>query len=85
VVMRTKDWFRQAEKDLRHAKKAVDSEDFEWACFAAQQAAEEAVKSLYQSMHVDAVGHSVSRMMQGLPASLKPSENLLEWAKELDK
>jgi HEPN domain-containing protein len=83
--MRTKDWFRQAVKDLQHAKRAVESQDFEWACFAAQQAAEKAVKALYQSIHVDTIGHSVSRMMTDLPAPLKPPEDLVEWAKELDK
>jgi HEPN domain-containing protein len=85
VVMRTKDWFRQAERDFQHAKRSVDSGDFEWACFAAQQAAEKAVKALYQSVHVDAIGHSVSRMLQDLPASLKPTEDLVDRAKELDK
>ena len=85
VVMRTKDWFRQAERDLQHAKRSVDAGDFEWACFAAQQAAEKAAKALYQSIHVDAIGHSISRMMQDLPASLGPTKDLVEWAKELDK
>jgi len=85
VVVRTKDWFRQAEKDFQHAKRAVDDGDFEWACFAAHQAAEKAVKAMYQSIHVDAIGHSISRMMQDLPASLKPREDLIERAKELDK
>ena len=85
VVMRTNDWFRQAKKDLEHAKRSVEAGDFEWACFAAQQAAEKAVKSLYQSMHIDAIGHSVSRMLQDLPASLKPPEDVVERAKELDK
>jgi len=83
--MRTKDWFRQAEKDLQHAKRSTDAGDFEWACFAAQQAAEKAVKSLYQSIHVDALGHSVSRMLQDLPVSLNSPKDLLERAKELDK
>ncbi len=85
MTMRTKDWFRQAEKDLRHAKNAIGSADFEWACFAAQQAAEKAVRALYQSLHVDAIGHSVSRMLQDLPVSLKATEGLVEKAIELDK
>jgi len=83
--MRTRDWFRQAEKDLHHARISADARDFEWACFAAQQAAEKAVKALYQSIHVDAIGHSVSRMLKDLPASLRPPEELVERAKELDK
>jgi HEPN domain-containing protein len=85
VVMRTRDWFRQAQKDLQHAKRAVDAGDFEWACFAAQQSAEKVVKSLYQSIHIDALGHSVSRMLQDLPTNLRAPEDLLERAKELDK
>jgi len=83
--MRTRDWFRQAEKDLQHAKTSVASGDFEWACFAAHQAAEKAVKALYQSVHVDSIGHSISRMMQNLPNDLKPAPELVECAKELDK
>jgi HEPN domain-containing protein len=85
MTMRTKDWLRQAEKDLQHAKRSVVDRDFEWACFAAQQAAEKAVKALYQSVHIDSIGHSVSRMIQSLPSELKPTEELVERAKELDK
>ena len=85
MVMRTKDWFRQAEKDLQHAERAAEGGDFEWACFAAQQAAEKAVKSLYQSIHVDVLGHSASRMLQDLPGPLKAPQDLVERAKELDK
>lgn len=85
LAMRTKDWFRQAEKDLEHAKRSATGSDFEWTCFAAQQAAEKAVKALYQSIHVDSIGHSVSRMMQNLPRELKPPPELVERAKELDK
>ena len=39
------DWFRQAEADLRHARNSVEDGDFEWSCFAAQQAAEKAPKA----------------------------------------
>lgn len=85
MVMRTKDSFRQPEKDLQHAKRSIDAGDFEWACFAAQQAAERAVKSLYQTIHDNALGHSVSRMLLDLPVSFRPQEDLLERAKELDK
>jgi HEPN domain-containing protein len=85
MVMRTKDWFRQAERDLTHAKRALLAGEYEWSCFAAQQAAEKAVKSLYQSIHVDAIGHSVSRMLGDLPTSLASTKELIETAKELDK
>ena len=37
------DWFRIAEEDLQHALKSVEMEDYDWACFAAHQAAEKAL------------------------------------------
>ena len=43
------------------------------------------MKALYQSIHVDAIGDSVSRMLQDLPGSLEPPRHLVEQAKELDK
>ena len=41
------DWLRQAEHDLKHADLSLRNEDYEWACFASQQAAEKAVKAYY--------------------------------------
>lgn len=36
----------QAQRDLEHARLSIGSGHFEWACFAAQQAAEKAVKAV---------------------------------------
>ena len=85
MVERSKDWLDQAERDLKQAEASLRDGFYEWACFAAQQAAEKAVKALYQSIHVDAIGHSVTRMLQDLPADLKPREDIILLAKELDK
>ncbi|RLE72837.1 MAG: DNA-binding protein [Thermoprotei archaeon] len=85
MVSRAEDWMRQALKDLKHAKKSMEFGDYEWSCFAAQQAAEKAVKALYQSLGVEVWGHSVSRMLENLPDELKPPEELVDKAKELDR
>ena len=85
MVSRASDWLRQALKDLEHAKKSVDMGDYEWACFAAQQAAEKAVKALYQKLGVEVWGHSISRMLSALPDEHKPPEELVDKAKELDR
>lgn len=63
MARRVEDWFRQAEKDLKHARNAING-DYEWACFAAQQAAEKALKSLYQSLGGEHFGHSVLKMLK---------------------
>ena len=33
MANRSKDWFRQAEADLGHARNALADGDHEWACF----------------------------------------------------
>jgi HEPN domain-containing protein len=80
------DWFRQAEADLRHARNSLDDGDFEWSCFAAQQAAEKALKAVFQKLGMDAWGHTVTALIGNLPdAVAQPSETLVNYARTLDK
>ena len=79
------DWFRQAEADLRHARNALKDEDFEWSCFAAQQAAEKAVKAVFQKLGMDAWGHTLTALIGNFPASIQVPSKLVDYAKMLDK
>ena len=80
------DWFRQAEADLRHARNSLEDGDFEWSCFAAQQAAEKALKAVFQKLGMDAWGHTVTALIGNLPdAVAQPSETLVNYARTLDK
>jgi len=85
LVSRALDWLRQAVRDLEHARRSMELGDYEWACFAAQQAAEKAVKALYQRLGVEVWGHSISRMLEALPEGYKPPEELIDMARELDR
>ena len=40
-------WLAKAKKDLSAAKNSLNSRDYEWACFQAQQAVEKALKAIY--------------------------------------
>jgi HEPN domain-containing protein len=81
---RSKDWMRQADRDLAHACRARDAGDHEWSCFAAHQAAEKAVKALAISLGGEPWGHSVSTLLGALEAASVPPE-LLDRSKVLDK
>lgn len=81
-MRRPGDWFRQAELDLAAARDARDSGHYEWSCFAAQQAAEKAVKALHQASGTEAWGHSVAALLSGLDAV--PAE-VIDTGKALDK
>lgn len=85
MARRTLDWLRQAERDLAHARHAAERAEYEWACFAAQQAAEKALKALFQALGGEAFGHSLTRLLQALPAEHRPDEDLIDRARNLDK
>ena len=58
---------------------------FEWAAFTAQQAAEKAVKAVFQRMGAVAWGRSVAGLLEELSKSFPVPEDLLDAASELDK
>ncbi|MGQ9575491.1 MAG: HEPN domain-containing protein [Thermoguttaceae bacterium] len=82
---RSQDWLRQADADLRHARNARKDGDFNWAAFAAHQAAEKAIKALFQKIHSEAWGHALSLLLASLPEKVRPDESLMDLAKQLDK
>jgi HEPN domain-containing protein len=75
----------QARGDLEHARSDVDRGFYDWACFSAQQAAERAVKAVFQKMGAEAWGPSVADLLGELSARHPVSEALREAALELDK
>ena len=84
MVSRAQDWFKQAVRDLEQAEDSRTAGRHEWACFAAQQAAEKAVKALHLHHGQEVWGHVVARALQELPDSIAVSENLIEKARVLD-
>jgi HEPN domain-containing protein len=84
MASREQDWFKQAEKDLELAKISQDAGHHEWACFAAQQAAEKAVKALHFHFAQEAWGHVVAQLLQELPSTVSVADELVQKAKVLD-
>ena len=81
---RSRDWWSQAVRDLKLAEECINGEWHEWACFAAHQAAEMAVKALYLHLGRQCNGSVVSRLLNDLPGSTSVEEEVLESAKVLD-
>jgi HEPN domain-containing protein len=79
---RSKDWLAQAQRDLEQAKASRKDGRHEWACFAAHQSAEKAVKAFHLHLKQEAWGHVVARLLKELPIEME--EHLLEKAKVLD-
>jgi HEPN domain-containing protein len=82
MANRANDWFAQAQRDLEQARSSQAEQRHEWACFAAQQAAEKAVKALHLWLRQEAWGHVVARLLAELPLTIP--EHLVDQGRVLD-
>jgi HEPN domain-containing protein len=82
MANRSADWLAQAVRDLEQARSSQREGRHEWACFAAQQSAEKAVKALHLARGQEGWGHVVARLLKDLPMDV-PTE-LIEKGKVLD-
>lgn len=79
---RSKDWFAQAVRDLEQARASQRDDRHEWACFAAQQSAEKALKALHLSMGQEVWGHVIRELLEDLHTDeVRP---LIDKARALD-
>ncbi len=79
---RAPDWLAQAERDFEQAGASRRDGRHEWACFAAHQAAEKAVKALHLHRGQEAWGHVVARLLAELPSAAPAT--LIDKARVLD-
>ncbi len=85
-MLRARDWFNQALRDLEHARKSKELKDYEWSCFASQQAVEKALKALYQYLGEEAWGRDLVKLLEDLKREgLQIPEEIIDYAAFLDK
>ncbi len=84
MAKRAQDWFAQAERDLEQAAASRGAQRHEWACFAAHQSAEKAVKALHLVNSQEAWGHVVAQLLTELPEGKRPATELIERGRVLD-
>jgi HEPN domain-containing protein len=79
---RAGDWLAQADRDLEQAWASQRDGRHEWACFAAHQAAEKAIKAVHLGKGQEAWGHVVAQLLRELPLEVPPE--LIDRARVLD-
>lgn len=83
---RSRDWWVQAQADVRHAQNARDDGSYEWACFAAHQAAEKALRAVFEKRQQKAWGHTLTFLLQALQGQdVDVPAELADFARTLDK
>jgi HEPN domain-containing protein len=85
MVEGSRDWVKQAIRDLENARYEVKGGFYEMACFLSQQSAEKAVKAVYQAIGAEASSQSVAGLLLNLPGEFKSPSELVRMARELDK
>jgi HEPN domain-containing protein len=85
MAERSGDWIRQALRDLESARSQEREGFFEWACFISQQAAEKALKAVFQRLGAEAWGHALLGLVDGLKEQVPVSSDLEESARTLDR
>ena len=81
---RAGDWLKQALRDVEQAEDSQKAARHEWSCFAAQQAAEKAVKALHLHLNQEAWGHVVAKLLRELPERVPVPPDLVEKGRVLD-
>jgi len=83
-MKRGKDWFRQSEADLDAAKNLLESKNYEWACFVAQQSAEKSVKGKRNQFGYEVRGHSIVELLETLEKETEVTEEIKTAGRKLD-
>jgi len=79
------DWLREARADLEHAKLSLEGGSYNWACFAAQQCVEKALKAFLMGVmrrrpsHV----HDLTRLYAEVKDRLKLPNDVIQRLGEL--
>jgi HEPN domain-containing protein len=81
---RADDWFNQAVRDLEQAEASRRAARHEWACFAAHQSSEKAVKALHLHLGQEAWGHVIAKLLRELPEPVVVPAELVEKGRVLD-
>ena len=71
-------WINQAEHTLRLIKSDIDAEGYDWACFKAQQAAENALKAALRSVGHYAFGHNLLALFRDVKEMCKIYDKEIE-------
>lgn len=82
---RSADWLAQAKRDLEQARWSLEGGFHEWACFVCQQAAEKAVKAVYQRLGAESWGHSVVSLLEGLEEQVDVPNEVDDCGRRLDR
>jgi len=85
MVKRTADWMEQAKGEFKAAKDLYNTKNYAWCCFACQQAAEKALKSILEHLGSPTSGHNLLMLVNEISAYITVPQNVVDACRILNR
>ncbi len=63
-MVRSIDWLKQSEAEFKAATDLLNTNNFAWCCFTAQQSAEKSIKAILNHLQSDTLGRNLNTLIQ---------------------
>ena len=76
-MVRSIDWLKQSEAEFKAATDLLNTNNFAWCCFTAQQSAEKSIKAILNHLQSDALGHNLNTLIQEVEQHLQVNQAVI--------
>jgi HEPN domain-containing protein len=77
-MVRSIDWLRQSEAEFKAATDLLNTNNFAWCCFTAQQSAEKSIKAILNHIQCGALGHNLNTLIQEIEQHLQVDKAVVD-------
>ena len=85
MVKRVVDWMEQAKGEFKAARDLYSTKNYAWCCFACQQAAEKALKSILEHLGSPTSGHNLLMLVNEISAYITVPQNVVDACRILNR
>ena len=76
-MVRSIDWLKQSEAEFKAATDLLNTNNFAWCCFTAQQSAEKSIKAILNHLQSDTLGHNLNTLIQEVEQHLQVNQAII--------
>ena len=84
-MVRSIDWLRQSEAEFKAATDLLNTNNFAWCCFTAQQSAEKSIEAILNHIQCGALGHNLNTLIQEIEQHLQVDKAVIDACTRLNR
>ena len=77
-MVRSIDWLKQSEAEFKAATDLLNTNNFAWCCFTAQQSAEKSIEAILNHIQCGALGHNLNTLIQEIEQHLQVDKAVVD-------